>query len=249
MQRRRFVRNRFSFFQGGGIVSSMGKSASVHLRKTQTARRIARVSALAQLLLILSVLCWAGGVEGGNVMSMEVTSPAFVHEGPIPVKFTCDGLDLSPALSWRGFPEKTAGFALVCVDPDAPAGTWVHWVMYNIPGSFTEMPEGAAPGKAGVSGMFGVNSWGVKEYGGPCPAGRSASILFQGVRPGRQAGFASRRIPEGSGAGYGRTHPGPRARSWGDFRGASAASVKANAHLFLRITIWFYCFNSSNTYL
>ena len=101
---------------------------------------------------------------------MTLTSPAF-HDGePIPRRYTCDGADVSPALAWSGAPAETESYALICDDPDAPGGTWVHWVLYDLPPSVTALDEGIAsvdrPDSGGVSG---TNDFGRLGYGGPCP--------------------------------------------------------------------------------
>jgi Raf kinase inhibitor-like YbhB/YbcL family protein len=113
-------------------------------------------------------------------MALKLTSPAFRAGSPIPVEHTCDGPDRSPPLAWSGAPAKTRSFALVVDDPDAPAGTWVHWVLYRIPGGVTKLPEGV-PGKERVRGIGiqGVNDFGRLGYGGPCPpAGRAHRYVF-----------------------------------------------------------------------
>src|SRR5947199_6433577 len=74
-------------------------------------------------------------------MAFSVTSTAFKEGAGIPVKHTCDGADVSPPLAWSGAPPGTAAFALIADDPDAPVGTWVHWVLYNLPGTATQLPE------------------------------------------------------------------------------------------------------------
>jgi len=101
--------------------------------------------------------------------TLTVTSTAFTHEGTIPALYSCDGEDISPPISWSNVPEETESFVLICDDPDA-IGTWVHWVVFNIPGSATGLPEDVPDGKplAG-GGMHGENSWGDPGYGGPCP--------------------------------------------------------------------------------
>ncbi len=103
-------------------------------------------------------------------MVFMLTSPAFEHKQAIPSKFTCTGEDISPELIWNDPPEGTISFGLIMDDPDAPAGTWVHWVMYNIPANLRGLPE-AVPGKKDVKemGMNGINSWPKIGYGGPCP--------------------------------------------------------------------------------
>ncbi len=95
--------------------------------------------------------------------SMRLTSSAFDHEGDIPSRHTCDGADLSPALTLRDIPAETVSLALVMDDPDAPAGTWDHWLAYDI-APVEEIPEGVA-----TLGTPGTNSWGRTGYGGPCP--------------------------------------------------------------------------------
>lgn len=95
---------------------------------------------------------------------MKLTSSAFEQGAVIPTKHTCDGADVSPPLAWSDVPAGTAAFALICDDPDAPAGTWVHWVLYNLPSSVTGLREGDAGG-----GVQGRNDFRTARYGGPCP--------------------------------------------------------------------------------
>ena len=95
---------------------------------------------------------------------MKLTSPAFAEGEGIPAKHTCDGADVSPALSWRDVPQGTAAFALIADDPDAPAGTWVHWVLYNLPPTLTDLREDDSGG-----GIQGRTDFGATKYGGPCP--------------------------------------------------------------------------------
>lgn len=103
-------------------------------------------------------------------MPLTLTSPAFREGGSIPSKHTCDGEDVSPPLAWSGAPPATKTFALVCDDPDAPAGVWVHWVVFDLPASATGLPEGVPPRKelAG-GGLQGTNDFRKIGYGGPCP--------------------------------------------------------------------------------
>ena len=75
-------------------------------------------------------------------MAFTVKSSAFQAGGEIPVRYTCDGRDISPDLAWSGAPEGTKSFVVICDDPDAPVGTWVHWVIYNIPAQSEGLPQG-----------------------------------------------------------------------------------------------------------
>lgn len=107
-------------------------------------------------------------------MKLELTSPAFGNNGDIPRLYTCDGRDISPALSWTGVPERAKSLVLIVDDPDAPdpaapKRTWVHWVLYNIPPTTRGLAENCGP-RGGLDVPFdGINDWGRTGYGGPCP--------------------------------------------------------------------------------
>ena len=107
-------------------------------------------------------------------------SPAFGEGGTIPTIYTCDGQDISPALRWRDAPEGTESVALICVDPDAPGGSWVHWVIYDVPVSAGSLPEAVplTPVLAG-GGRQGRNSWSRFGYGGPCPPSGVHRYVFR----------------------------------------------------------------------
>jgi Raf kinase inhibitor-like YbhB/YbcL family protein len=99
-------------------------------------------------------------------MPFELTIAAFPHGGDIPELYTCDGANLSPALEWKGAPAGALSFALIVDDPDAPGGTWNHWLLCDIPKATTAIPQGVRLGSIGVSGS---NDFGKLGYGGPCP--------------------------------------------------------------------------------
>jgi len=103
-------------------------------------------------------------------MAFTVSSPAFQSGNAIPKQYTCDGGDRSPPLTWSDAPAGTKYFALIVDDPDAPAGTWVHWVLYDLPASRTGLPEGVRADDAPAEGgAHGVNDFRAAGYGGPCP--------------------------------------------------------------------------------
>jgi len=111
---------------------------------------------------------------------MQLTSTAFNEGGVIPSRFTCDGEDLSPQLAWSGAPAGMQALALICDDPDALAGTWVHWVLFNLPNTVTSLPEGVPPNPAVEGGAsHGANSWGRIGYRGPCPPGGTHRYFFK----------------------------------------------------------------------
>jgi len=112
--------------------------------------------------------------DGGGPMTMALTSPAFNDGEAIPSKFTCDGEDISPELDWFGTPEGTVSLALIMDDPDAPVGTWVHWVLYDMPMDLS----GLRQGMTGV-GVDGTNSWNRTGYGGPCPPSGTHRYFFK----------------------------------------------------------------------
>jgi Raf kinase inhibitor-like YbhB/YbcL family protein len=112
----------------------------------------------------------SGEASGGSNMSFSLQSPSFSSGRPIPKKFSCEGSDTSPALQWAEPPANTQSFVLIADDPDAPAGTWTHWVAYDLPASLRQLPEGVSK-QAGLaqSGAQGINDFGKTGYGGPCP--------------------------------------------------------------------------------
>jgi Raf kinase inhibitor-like YbhB/YbcL family protein len=114
-------------------------------------------------------------------MGFELSSKAFQNGAQIPRAYTCDGADASPALEWKGAPAGTQAFALVVDDPDAPAGNWVHWVAYDLPGSCDGLPEGVPPTKTiPGGGAQGANGFRKLGYGGPCPpAGKPHRYFFR----------------------------------------------------------------------
>jgi Raf kinase inhibitor-like YbhB/YbcL family protein len=103
-------------------------------------------------------------------MSLQISSSAFPAGETIPKKFTCDGPDASPALRWNEPAAKTQSFALIMDDPDAPVGTWVHWVLFDLPADTRELAEGVAKQEQLANGARqGRNDFGKIGYGGPCP--------------------------------------------------------------------------------
>jgi Raf kinase inhibitor-like YbhB/YbcL family protein len=99
-------------------------------------------------------------------MAFTLTTPAFADGADIPVRHTCDGDNRSPHLAWTDPPEGTRSLALVVDDPDAPSGTFTHWLLYDIPATAREIGEGISDRTVGISGR---NSFGKSGYGGPCP--------------------------------------------------------------------------------
>ena len=96
---------------------------------------------------------------------MNLTSPAFADGQPIPTRYTCDGENVSPELRWSGVPEGTSSLALTCADPDAPAGTFTHWVIWNLDPSMGGIAVDGVP----TGARQGRNDFGHIGYGGPCP--------------------------------------------------------------------------------
>ncbi len=113
-------------------------------------------------------------------MAFTLTSTAFSDGAAIPAKYTCDGIDVSPPLAWSGPPPGTRSFALIADDPDAPVGTWVHWVLYNLPAAVSELPENIAKVESlDLDGARqGRNDFRRPGYGGPCPPPGPAHRYF-----------------------------------------------------------------------
>ena len=112
--------------------------------------------------------------------TVRLESPAFSNGRPIPAVHTADGRDVSPALSWSGVPREAQSLALLCEDPDAPRGTWVHWVLYDLPASATGLPEAvAAAERPATGGAQGKNDFGRLGYGGPAPPSGTHRYYFR----------------------------------------------------------------------
>jgi Raf kinase inhibitor-like YbhB/YbcL family protein len=112
-------------------------------------------------------------------MPFQLFCPEFQEGQPIPRKFSCDGLDISPQLNWKDPPAGTGSFTLIVHDPDAPAGDWVHWLLYNIPVEVNKLAEGIPAEKEFKDGTLqGRNSWHQIRYGGPCPPAGTHHYIF-----------------------------------------------------------------------
>ena len=134
-------------------------------------------------LLVWGVLTACAGVAGAASASgkgtMQLTSTAFTEAQPIPSKYTCDGENISPPLSWNGVPTGTKSLALIVDDPDAPAGIWVHWVVYDLPATASELPEGLPKSQYVPGGAKqGLNDFKHLGYGGPCPPAGKAHRYY-----------------------------------------------------------------------
>ncbi len=130
-------------------------------------------------ILLLSV----SGVraqKGGETMNFTISTSAFMEGEIIPHQYTCDGTDLSPPLKWDGIPSGTKSFAIIMDDPDAPVGTFTHWVIYDIPADTNTLPEGLAKDPDLSKGIKqGITSFRRTGYGGPCPPpGRPHRYFF-----------------------------------------------------------------------
>ncbi|CAN5158630.1 YbhB/YbcL family Raf kinase inhibitor-like protein [soil metagenome] len=109
-------------------------------------------------------------VSSSHAASFKIISPDFTHNNVIPKEFTCEGANKAPRLHWNGMPVNTKSLVLICDDPDAPAGTWVHWVVYNIPVSKTDLSYITDRSEKLADGTLqGLNSWPHVGYDGPCP--------------------------------------------------------------------------------
>jgi Raf kinase inhibitor-like YbhB/YbcL family protein len=135
-------------------------------------------------IIVSAIVFFAAGHDtfsapnGGK--EMQIASSAFTEGNIIPAKYTCDGQDISPPLEWKDVPAGTKSFALITDDPDAPGGTWVHWVLYNIPPNTTKLGENIKPEKESANGMRqGNNDWPRIGYGGPCPPGGTHRYYFK----------------------------------------------------------------------
>lgn len=141
-------------------------------------RRDVRTGGAALVLLLSLSACGsddtAPDISTDEPKDLTVTSPAFGEGDPVPERFTCDGDDVSPPLAWTGAPSTTQALALVVDDPDAPGGTYTHWVVLDIATYVKSTPEGAIP----EAGIEIENSSGSPSYSGPCPPDGSHDYRF-----------------------------------------------------------------------
>jgi Raf kinase inhibitor-like YbhB/YbcL family protein len=123
--------------------------------------------------------------EDPKMNTIRLQSPAFPGGGTIPKLHTCDGKDVSPPLAWSGVPENARSLALICEDPDAPRGTWTHWVIFDIPASVKELGEGVPAQErvkvtaGGETALQGKNDFDKVGYGGPCPPSGTHRYFFR----------------------------------------------------------------------
>jgi hypothetical protein len=163
------------------------RAPEIGARRNRVARA-AETLAAASLLWLAAASVHAAPARGAGTAvlparpsDLRVTSPAFREGAPIPARYTCDGADVSPPLAWRGVPAEARSIALVCDDPDAPGGNWVHWVLFNLPARSAGLPP-AVPRTASLTtgARQGVNDFGKSGYGGPCPPpGRAHRYFFK----------------------------------------------------------------------
>jgi Raf kinase inhibitor-like YbhB/YbcL family protein len=119
-------------------------------------------------------------MEEESINTMKIESSAFVQGDAIPVEYTCESDDISPALAWSGAPKGTRSFVLIMDDPDAPVGTWDHWLLYNIPAETSELaPAISADPEFSDGSRHGHNSWERLGYGGPCPPSGTHRYFFK----------------------------------------------------------------------
>jgi len=108
-------------------------------------------------------------------MALKLSIKEFKDQGQIPSSLTCDGDDRAPTLQWSDAPQNTVSFTMIMEDPDAPGGTWDHWIVFNIPSNINELSQQQP---LPTDSLAGKNSWGNMNYGGPCPPDRSHRYFF-----------------------------------------------------------------------
>jgi Raf kinase inhibitor-like YbhB/YbcL family protein len=111
-----------------------------------------------------------------EIMPLSISSTAFGHEEGIPEVYTCKGEDITPPLAFENIPAETKSLVMIMDDPDAPVGTWDHWILFNLPANVTGLAENIDTLPEGT--LTGKNSWGRSEYGGPCPPGGARHRYF-----------------------------------------------------------------------
>lgn len=143
--------------------------------------------------LAVGLLIEVPAADSNGKGAMQLTSTAFAEGQSIPAKYTCTGKNFSPLLRWTGAPPATKSFVLIADDPDAPAGIWVHWVLFDLPLGSVELPEDLAKSQHVAGATQGLNDFKHLGYGGPCPPpGKPHRYFFKlyaldttlGLKPG-----------------------------------------------------------------
>jgi Raf kinase inhibitor-like YbhB/YbcL family protein len=129
----------------------------------------------ARVIFILLFFSFALHAEAIDMTTVKISSSAFDHKELIPVKYTCDGMDMNPPLTIQNIPPEAKSLALIVDDPDAPRGMWVHWVVWNIDPGTKEIKENSVPAGA----KQGMNDFGKSDYGGPCPPSGTHRYFFK----------------------------------------------------------------------
>lgn len=119
--------------------------------------------------ILITLLLMTNAAFSKEAHMLVLTSPAFKPSGPIPVQYSCDGADISPQVEWTNLPAGTKSLALILDDPDAPRGTFDHWIAYDIPSSLSGLGENFPEGGEVQGIRQGKNGMGMTGYGGPCP--------------------------------------------------------------------------------
>jgi Raf kinase inhibitor-like YbhB/YbcL family protein len=133
-----------------------------------------RLIAISFMVIVL-LFSVSLSMEVSAMAALQITSPAFQNNGNIPRQYTCDGKDMNPPLVIENIPQGARSIAVICDDPDAPIGIWVHWVLWNIDPSVKEIKENAVPQGA----VVGMNDFGKHQYGGPCPPSGTHRYFFK----------------------------------------------------------------------
>jgi Raf kinase inhibitor-like YbhB/YbcL family protein len=177
-----------------GGIDRLTRGREMPLTYLSTFTRISYAGIAIALILVSTAGCGhADPLPPPQQLTIQVRSSAFTDDGMIPSRFTCDGSDRSPDLAWSGVPEKSRTLALICDDPDAPGGTWSHWVVFNLPAQLTGLKEGvpateaipassieeSSPVGSEVDARQGTNDFRKIGYGGPCPPSGTHRYFFR----------------------------------------------------------------------
>lgn len=138
-------------------------------------RYMKKVRSLNFFLLFAALFFYSPVMEAVPMSALNISSPAFQNNGRIPAKYTCDGVDVNPPLAVAASAPGAKSLALIVDDPDAPAGTWVHWVVWNISPDTKEIKEHTVP----VGASEGMNDFRKRSYGGPCPPSGTHRYFFK----------------------------------------------------------------------